>query len=569
MRYMKDIQRPRAGRSHATAMEEVLHRLDALTPIGGPVPGDAVIEAERLLSTGRDVIHTEFIKFRNANRRLAGRPAFRFPSVLIALLYAYGDIKKLYRRLEEVGWPDLPGSYSAFYRAFAAVDPGIKDFMKISTEGLMNRFPFEQWIVDQTNRVWHMDCTRLKIQSARKDSRRSTPQWRLEHAWLIAVWDASKRYLLAVAVVDGQPTSEDIQGVLASAMRLRPEGPDSIVVGGVPWQIITDNGSEFIAKATTKLLAQVRAEQRPTRRYMKQLNGKAERNGASFSDMLLSGLPSRTRAPVKYNQSGTMSVQLNKSVSVNYLNRKAQELRHEWNWKRKHRMIQATPGAAYTASADPISTVGSEVLVPFFPTAERNDGIVTYSSGRAHHDNVTYLLTTYENASSEDQKLLLRHPHGDDTVLYGFFAEGQYEGRYFGTFIPASDRTEDDAVALDHYRVKTTNLAADLAAAAAVLQATYPDADPVETLRRLKGNELDDVPDFEWLNDFLVEYSEVLLRKGSAGEDAYRAAAGKTPRRRSRKSRRKVNPNQGLLFLEIDGEYLCQDNLTDAVVLAV
>jgi hypothetical protein len=91
----------------------------------------------------------------------------------------------------------------------------------------------------------------------------------------------------------------------------------------------------------------------------------------------------------------------------------------------------------------------------------------------------------------------------------------------------------------------------------------------VETLRRLKGNELDDVQDFEWLNDFLVEHSEVLLRKGSVGEDVYRAAARKPPRRRARKSRRKVNPNQGLLFIEIDGGYLCQDDLTDAVVLAV
>ena len=538
MKALKGIEPVGCDRPLDAVLADVMARFDALAVRPGAIPHDVLVEAERLTRLRREEL------FRLYSEHCGPTPserAYEMPLVLVALYFAYGaNLKRLYERLQDINYPGLPDNYVRFWRAFDRVPEGVKDYLKLGSTKLLERFPFIVWYVHELNKVWHLDATTLKLSTPKKDSRRSKTGRRETTAWSLNVWEGSTRYLLATVVIDHAPTADDVIALLASAMRWRPEGPDGVYVGGVPTTVLTDNGKENIASSVDRYLATVGSEHRLTRRYMKQLNGKAERNGQAFTAMLTSGLPNSTRSPERYNRSGAMHVDLERSVSVATLNDEAQKLRHQWNWERMHRGIKDVPGLAWRGKDDHVYSAAIDVLARYFPPGRRNGGSVTYDKGRIEYGGNVYVALPGPNSSSAKRKLIVRHPVDDDSVLWGYYETGNRKGDLMGRFVQVNNTTPADAEAIDQYRIKTTTLCEDLAAFAAVLQAAETDLDPLDTAIKLYGHEVLNQRDYGWLREELDGHSDLLTRKPRSTSPA-EVTLDKQRAKRSKKAASKVD----------------------------
>jgi transposase InsO family protein len=146
-------------------------------------------------------------------------------------------------------------SGATVYKVLAYLELPVRTYaLKAKSDGIA----YIRYEKDRPNAQWHMDCKQLRLGDGNR-------------VYICIVIDDHSRYALA-AVALYQCTTDRVKGVLQSAIRR----------AGVPEQIVTDNGREFVSTWEDsltqfgRLLADHGIEHLTSAPYYPQGNGKAE-----------------------------------------------------------------------------------------------------------------------------------------------------------------------------------------------------------------------------------------------------------------------------------------------------
>lgn len=177
-------------------------------------------------------------------------------------------------------------SYPTFARAFKNLPPSIRDGILDGWDAMAKRQVYLSMAAPHRNHTWHLDHTEADVWVSIRGGSIIRP-----HVSIVRD-NATSMRLAAVAYV-GRPNEDSICDLLATAAMLReyqsPNG--SLAVGGLPVQLVLDNGMEHFAEAVTKGALMLGVVINPTKAFYKHQNGPAESTFSGLNKQLLKGLP--------------------------------------------------------------------------------------------------------------------------------------------------------------------------------------------------------------------------------------------------------------------------------------
>ncbi len=182
----------------------------------------------------------------------------------------------------EDGWV----SYPTFARAFKNLPPSIRNGILEGWDGMAKRQVYLSMAAPHRNHTWHLDHTEADVWVSIRGGSIIRPN-------VSIVRDNATSLRLAAVAYLGRPNEDSICDLLATAAMRReyqtPDGP--VAVGGLPVQLVLDNGLEHFAEAVTKGALMLGVVINPTKAYYKHQNGPAESTFSGLNKQLLKGLP--------------------------------------------------------------------------------------------------------------------------------------------------------------------------------------------------------------------------------------------------------------------------------------
>ncbi|HXH80408.1 Mu transposase C-terminal domain-containing protein [Nocardioides sp.] len=181
-------------------------------------------------------------------------------------------------------------SYPTFARAFKNLPPSIRDGILGGWDAMSKGQVYLSMAAPHRNHSWHLDHTEADVWV-------SLPGGSIIRPHVSIVRDNATSMRLAAVAYKGRPNEDSICDLLATASLRREylteDGP--VVVGGLPVQLVLDNGMEHFAEAVTKGALMLGVVINPTKAFYKHQNGPAESTFSGLAKQLLKGLPGYTK----------------------------------------------------------------------------------------------------------------------------------------------------------------------------------------------------------------------------------------------------------------------------------
>lgn len=227
-----------------------------------------------------------------------GPPPQRPPSFVVTpwwmdLLFAHKDnVARLYRDAvaAEIPMPSL----STVYRAFNEVDPIKRTFATKGAKGYRDRLIYLTWDAEARNDIWQADSCELDIFVLSRNGKTSVKPH------FILFLDDAHRFVTGWGVTFGAPTAADVAAVFAEAVLANPYGGDW--QGGVPNEVLWDNGGSFKADEMTILAMKIGTDAHAVKRYTPTKKGKVEKWFRDFQEGVLEILPGSTTNPESWTR---------------------------------------------------------------------------------------------------------------------------------------------------------------------------------------------------------------------------------------------------------------------------
>lgn len=186
----------------------------------------------------------------------------------------------------QAGWV----SYPTFARAFKNLPPSIRDGILNGWDAMAKRQVYVSMAAPHRNHTWHLDHTEADLWV-------SLPGGRILRPYVSVVRDNTTSIILAATAYQGHPNEDSICDLLATAAMERQYamGKKTVTVGGLPVQLVLDNGMEHFAEAVTRGALMLGVVINPTKAFYKHQNGTAESTFSGLNKQLLKGLPGYTK----------------------------------------------------------------------------------------------------------------------------------------------------------------------------------------------------------------------------------------------------------------------------------
>lgn len=177
-------------------------------------------------------------------------------------------------------------SYPTFARAFKNLPPSIRDGILDGWDAMAKRQVYLSMAAPHRNHTWHLDHTEADVWVSIRGGNIIRP-----HVSIVRD-NATSMRLAAVAYI-GRPNEDSICDLLATAAMSREyQTPNGLVtVGGLPVQLVLDNGMEHFAEAVTKGALMLGVVINPTKALDKHQNGPAESTFSGLNKQLFKALP--------------------------------------------------------------------------------------------------------------------------------------------------------------------------------------------------------------------------------------------------------------------------------------
>lgn len=268
-----------------------LARLNAIRQAKGYIPendfritGDLLHRCEDTL---RRMVDAEY-----------GPPTPRAPGFVVTdwwmdLLFAHKDnVARLYRDAVATGL-SMP-SYTTVNRAFKDANPVKRKFARHGAKGYRKSLIYLTWEAESRNDIWQADTCELDIFVLSKNGKTSSKPH------LITFLDDRDRVITGWGATFHPPTAADVAAVFAEAMLAKPHGDHWY--GGVPNEVLWDNGGAFKAEELTTLAMKVGSDVHAVKRYTPTKKGKVEKWFRDFQEGILEILPGSTTSPESWTR---------------------------------------------------------------------------------------------------------------------------------------------------------------------------------------------------------------------------------------------------------------------------
>ena len=232
-------------------------------------------------------------RYGNSRTRETSSHPSELTAEMIAVIFDnFGDIAKAKRDLDKTH-PEIEAmSEATFRRRWKKIDPAIRAAAK-GGGGAVHRYQVKiLFEAESRNDLWHIDHSELPVWVIPAGS-----QTAVVKPWLTTVIDDSTRRIMSVHLTMEHPDTEHTLVALADAMRSKPIGHAGHSAGGVPLQVMSDNGGEFRSHHFKQALARLGVRIRRTYPYSSYQNGKVERVQGSLQDEVIAKLPGHSSAP--------------------------------------------------------------------------------------------------------------------------------------------------------------------------------------------------------------------------------------------------------------------------------
>lgn len=355
-------------------------------------------------------------------------------TALEVLFAAGGNVAKAHRMLADAG-VEQTRSLRTLYRDWGRVDSAVRAMATGGATELMSRQLRNRHDVDRRNQRWALDAEEAPVWVLPRG--RQTP----EKPWLLFAVDHATRVIVSWARTWGQPSSETVTATLADAIRLTPTTVPGVDVGGVPGEVLSDNGGEYRSEHYTQCLAALGITRRLTFPYMKHQNGKVERLNRTTQDELLSDLPGWTGGP------RTLKLRDLYGADAEILGEEAFDLLvADWvvryNSERPHQALDGqTPLQAWCADTEPLREADPEAL--------RLAMLVTDRDRTIHPTGIRFRRTDYTSAALTGhvgRAATIRYlPHDDREIEVYLDGEWLCTARPYTHLDPEEQRRIDQA----------------------------------------------------------------------------------------------------------------------------
>jgi transposase InsO family protein len=320
------------------------------------------------------------------------REVWEFPGWLVPLVYATGHLQPLYEDLiktrdslphddtpEELR--NLPGSFSTFWRAWQRLPLRTREFGKKGAKSFRRRVVYLRWEATERNETWQADATQLDIWVL--------PQGRKlpVRPWLVVIIDDYSRMVMGAMVTLAQPNAEEVAACFVRALRPTVSPATGVTIGGVPGQVLTDNGSEFRNELLTMLAINVGFVVHPVARYTPTSKGKVERFIGSITRWVCQGLPGYSRGPRSYTNRDVFLGQVTDLLDEDALWAVVNARIEHYNFHRQHRALGCTPFERWMSDTTPITAAD--------PLALRHGILLSAKRRRAEPDGVRMGAVVY------------------------------------------------------------------------------------------------------------------------------------------------------------------------------
>lgn len=181
-------------------------------------------------------------------------------------------------------------SYPTFARAFKNLPPSIRDGIMDGWDAMAKRQVYLSMAAPHRNHTWHLDHTEADVWVSIRGGSIIRPH-------VSIVRDNATSMRLAAVAYMGRPNEDSICDLLATAALRREYVTENgtLAVGGLPVQLVLDNGMEHFAEAVTKGALMLGVVINPTKAFYKHQNGPAESTFSGLNKQLLKAMPGYTK----------------------------------------------------------------------------------------------------------------------------------------------------------------------------------------------------------------------------------------------------------------------------------
>ena len=320
------------------------------------------------------------------------RQPWEFPAWLVPLVYATGFLQPLYEDLVATrdAMPadqvprelqDIPGSFVTFWRAWQRLPLRVREFGQTGAKSFRRRVVYLRWEATERNETWQADATQLDIWVLPKG--RKVPV----RPWLVVIIDDYSRMVMGAVLTLAPPDAEEVAACFVRALRPTVTPVAGVTVGGVPGQVLIDNGAEFRNELVTMLSAAVGFVVHPVARYTPTSKGKVERFLGSLTSWVCRGLPGYSRGPRSYTDRDVFFGRVEDLLDEDDLWAFLEQRIARYNYARQHRALGCTPFERWLADTTPVT-------VPD-PAALRHGLLLSSKKRRAEPDGVRMGSTLY------------------------------------------------------------------------------------------------------------------------------------------------------------------------------
>jgi transposase InsO family protein len=217
------------------------------------------------------------------------RTSFEIGENHLAAVRATLNLKEAHARL----WPkeSSPGrvSYPTFARAYKNLPPSIREGVLYGWDAMVKHQVYLSMAAPHRNHTWHLDHTQADLWVSTSRG--------IVRPWVSVVRDNATSMRLAAVVYQGRPNEDTICDLLATAARQHNYTVDgqTVLVGGLPVQLVLDNAAEHFAQAVTRGAVTLGVVIAPSKAFYKHQNGPAESTFSGLNKQLLAGLPGYTK----------------------------------------------------------------------------------------------------------------------------------------------------------------------------------------------------------------------------------------------------------------------------------
>lgn len=229
--------------------------------------------------------------------------------------------------------------------------------------------------------------------------------------YVTVVMDHATRYVLSLVITFGTPSAEEVRVAFISAILERVAADGRTVVGGLPTQMVWDQGKEYLSTLVTESCLRLGTTPCPLPAYSPHLKGRCERFWRYFKQNCLAGMPGYIDSGADVR--GTLHRAQHALSEAAFVDRVTEWV--DWyNTEHIVRTLGSTPLQAWQADPHDLVTVSADQLWQDFLLADTR---VTVSNHGVRFKTLDYVTLGGELDQLIGKQVEVRYlPHMRDFI---------------------------------------------------------------------------------------------------------------------------------------------------------